>query len=87
MSWHSAIFWLAAACVGVGRFLVPGHDLSWPGAYEAGAHVWVGVAGLLWVQNARWTRIAGIPVWLDPHGYGLAFWGLALFELVMFLCR
>ncbi len=87
MSWRTVIFWLAAACVGVGRFLVPGHDLSPAGFYEAFSHIWVGIAGLLWVQNARWTRIAGIPVWLDPHGYGLVFWGLAALELTMFLLR
>lgn len=88
MSGRNIIFWLSVTLVGAGRFLVPGHDLSWPGVYEAFAHIWVGVAGLLWVQNARWAKVSGvIPVWLDSYGYGLAFWGLATFELVMFLLR
>jgi hypothetical protein len=25
-----------------GRLVIPGHKLSWPGTYEAMAHVWVG---------------------------------------------
>lgn len=32
--------------VGVGRYLVPGHDLSLPGTYEAFAHIWVGAVGM-----------------------------------------
>ena len=26
----------------LGRFIVPGHHLSWDGTYEAFAHIWVG---------------------------------------------
>lgn len=33
--------------VTIGRFYVPGHDLSWPGTYEGLAHIWVG-ALLVW---------------------------------------
>lgn len=34
---------LASVAVAIGRFLIPGHDLSWAGTYEAMAHIWVGV--------------------------------------------
>ncbi len=33
---------LSSLLIGVGRFTVPGHDLSWPGSYEAFSHIWVG---------------------------------------------
>lgn len=38
-----ALLVAVSALVGLGRFLIPGHDLSWPGTYEAMAHIWVGV--------------------------------------------
>ena len=34
---------MGSVLVGLGRFTVPGHGLSWPGTYEAFAHIWVGV--------------------------------------------
>lgn len=36
---------LLCSCVlvGIGRFMVPGHGLSWPGTYEAFAHILVGM--------------------------------------------
>lgn len=36
------VVFLGSVAVAVGRFLVPGHGLSWPGSYEAFAHLWVG---------------------------------------------
>jgi hypothetical protein len=33
---------LISILVFTGRMLVPGHDLSWAGTYEAFAHIWVG---------------------------------------------
>lgn len=38
------MWWVIALSllVGIGRFFVPGHGLSWPGTYEAMAHIWVG---------------------------------------------
>lgn len=33
---------VASFLVGLGRFLVPGHGLSWAGSYEAFAHILVG---------------------------------------------
>ena len=41
----------------VGRFLVPGHPLSLPGSYEAGAHIWVGV--LIAMSVLCWDRELG----------------------------
>ena len=37
-------FWviLISLLCGIGRFFIPGHDLSLPGTYEAFAHIWVG---------------------------------------------
>jgi hypothetical protein len=34
---------VASVAVAVGRFTVPSHGFSWPGTYEAIAHIWVGV--------------------------------------------
>lgn len=67
------------ALVIVGRCTVPGHGLSWPGTYEAAAHIWVG--WLLAVcfrkktePKTRWTAIAALTV-------------ATVFETVMFLTR
>lgn len=43
------LFWPAAVAVAVGRWFVPGHGLSWPGTYEALAHIWAGIMlALIW---------------------------------------
>lgn len=34
---------LVTGIVGELRFYIPGHNLSWPGTYEAMAHIWVGI--------------------------------------------
>jgi uncharacterized membrane protein AbrB (regulator of aidB expression) len=34
---------LLTVLVALGRFLVPGHNATLPGTYEAFAHIWVGV--------------------------------------------
>ena len=34
---------LVSVLVAAGRFTIPGHGVSWPGTYEAMAHIWVGV--------------------------------------------
>lgn len=34
---------ISTAFIVVGRFTVPSHGLSWPGSYEAIAHIWVGL--------------------------------------------
>jgi hypothetical protein len=33
---------LMSVAVAVLRFAIPGHGLSWPGTYEAFAHIWIG---------------------------------------------
>lgn len=64
--------------VGLGRFLVPGHNLSWAGTYEAVAHIWVGVLLVLcwqWCKQAKgWTPV-------------LCLAAITLLEVVMFMCR
>jgi hypothetical protein len=43
---QASVTWLIAigsVLVAGGRFTVPGHGVSWPGSYEAVAHIWVGV--------------------------------------------
>jgi len=43
---QSKTTWLivvGSVLVAGGRFTVPGHAVSWPGSYEAMAHIWVGV--------------------------------------------
>ncbi len=54
---------ISALLIVVGRFTVPSHGLSWPGSYEAIAHIWVGIlcAGIYYewgTTNAWW--IAGV---------------------------
>lgn len=34
---------IGSLLIAAGRFAIPGHGLSWPGSYEAVAHIWVGV--------------------------------------------
>ena len=59
--------------VGIGRFLIPGHNLSWPGTYDGMAHIWVGVLLCLSFQKNRFA-IAAVMV-------------LTVLEIVMFLLR
>jgi hypothetical protein len=45
---------------GLGRFFIQGHDVSWPGTYEAFAHIWVGILLVFCfskVKEVRWTSI------------------------------
>jgi len=66
-----------ALAVFLGRFSVPGHGLTgWPGAYEALAHIALGVmlGAAIWREDLR-----GVALWIVA--------GLSLFELVMFLSR
>ncbi len=82
------IMCIAAVLIAIGRFLIPGHDLSLSGTYEAFAHIWVGAIGTFWLQNARWVWLGGIfPVWIDPYGYAILLLGLTTLETVMFMLR
>lgn len=47
-----------SALVGIGRFLIPGHALTWPGTYESMAHIWVGVLLCLSFQKNRFAIAA-----------------------------
>ena len=46
---------LASVAIAMGRFTVPGHGLSWPGSYEAFAHIWVGI--LIAISFSRALRV------------------------------
>lgn len=47
---------LGSVLVALGRFFVPGHGLSWPGTYEAFAHLWCGflLGVVAFRPNGRW---------------------------------
>jgi hypothetical protein len=58
---------LLGLLIGVGRFFVPGHGLSFAGTYEAFAHIGVGVLLVLAFQRehrktALWCLIAIIAI-------------------------
>ena len=67
---------LSALIVGLGRFTVPGHGLSWPGTYEAFSHIWIGwmIGAAAFKKEHRALAIVLLVV-------------LSLFELWMFLNR
>lgn len=54
----------SAVLVSVGRFTVPGHGLSWPGSYEAFAHIWIGVMAtttyFCWRKPAGWASLIAL---------------------------
>ncbi len=60
-----------------GRFTVTGHGLSWPGTYEAFAHICMGY--LIGVAILRYGD--------ERHVAVLAVGLLSTFELLMFLIR
>lgn len=70
-----AVF-LGSVVIAIGRFLVPGHGLSWSGTYEAFAHLWVGfLFGVLTFRPAdRWFVAAVL-------------FAITMLETVLFLLR
>lgn len=54
--------WIAllSLLVAFGRFLIPGHELSPAGTYEALAHIWVGVLLVLAIQKGQVHQKAAI---------------------------
>lgn len=65
--------------VGLSRFLIPGHNLSWAGAVEALAHIWIGALLVFCFQHDPANR---------PSRRTLGWWSLgmlAILETVMFL--
>jgi hypothetical protein len=69
---------VTAVLISIGRFTVPGHGLSWPGSYEALAHIWIGV--MVAVTYYRWR---------SPTGWAAltALVATSALETVMFLTR
>lgn len=57
---------LGSVLVAAGRFAVPGHGVSWPGSYEAVAHIWVGILICLGFtgnhRKAAWIALASTSV-------------------------
>jgi hypothetical protein len=50
---------------GLGRFFIQGHDVSWPGTYEAFAHIWVGILLVFCfskVKEVRWISILSLTI-------------------------
>ena len=71
---HGIICVLAVAVL-IGRLMVPGHDLSWPGTYEAFAHLIIGFfIGLCFIKEYR-TLCLGAIIFLT------------IFETIMFFTR
>jgi hypothetical protein len=69
-------FWGTCLLFVAGRFAVPGHGLSWPGTYEALAHIWVGaVLAAWWFDRRNWLA------------YAAALGATTALEVVMFLNR
>jgi hypothetical protein len=69
---------LLSLLVAIGRFFIPGHNLTWPGTYEAFAHIWVGflIAVIVFFWNSRQALAAGLC---------LIF--ISVLEIIMFLLR
>lgn len=66
---------LVSLLVGILRFAVPGHDLSWPGTYEAFAHIWVGALLVFCFDKSKRTiAISSLSV-------------ITVLEAVMFVLR
>ena len=70
----TAFMIISGLAVGLGRFTVPGHGLSWPGTYEAFSHIWLGwiIGVAMFERDYRWLAIVLATL-------------LSLFELWMFL--
>lgn len=64
---------LATIVISVLRFFVPGHDLSWPGTYEAFAHILVGMLIMNGIRAEKYSW------WLLG--------GATALETIMFLLR
>lgn len=54
------VFWVSCLLVIGGRFLIPGHGLSWAGTYEAVVHIWVGIVLAAWWYTRRRFYLAGL---------------------------
>lgn len=67
------VIFFSAVAVAAGRLTVPGHGLSWPGSYEAFAHIWVGAMLVLALQKNKLALVLLI--------------ALTVFETVMFFQR
>jgi len=49
---------LVSIFIGIGRFTIPGHEISYNGSYEAFAHIWVGALLVLAFQKRKAAILA-----------------------------
>lgn len=74
----SLVILIASVGIAIGRLLIPGHDVSWPGTYEALAHIFVGM-----LLYACFTEP-------EKHVRRFALWclvAITVLEVVMFMRR
>lgn len=71
--------------IGLLRFTVPGHGLSWPGTYEAFAHIWVGV--LIGFGLRGKSIEEGLTVFSEREKAWALLTCLTLLEIVVFLIQ
>jgi hypothetical protein len=79
---------LASALIGLGRFLVPGHDLTWSGAYQDFAHILVGVLLVFcFLRPSAWF-LTCYPATVEVRRAAiLCLLSITLLEIVMFAAR
>jgi hypothetical protein len=77
---------VSSLLIALGRFTVPGHELSWAGTYEAFAHIWVGILLTLGFYGCRFTSFREFfkSIWWQPLVYLFVVTNL---ETIMFLLR
>ncbi len=75
------LFIVVSILVAVGRFFIPGHDLSWAGTYEAFAHIWVGMLLAVIIED----KLKGKRILRSDPFICLVL--ITLLEVVMFLLR
>ncbi len=76
---------LLSLLVAIGRFYVPGHDLSWPGTYEAMAHIWVGALLVYCLKDSSGPTTG--PMIKTRVTAFICLCAITLVETVMFLLR
>ena len=57
-------------------FGIHGHRLSWPGTFEAFAHIWIGFLLALWIFERKYRRVAWV-----------SFAAITVIETVMFFIQ
>lgn len=87
MNYNLIIVVLLSILVGFGRFLVPGHDLSLAGSYEALAHIWVGVLITLAFFVPKTSYSYMYEGYLTSYAAMFFLGSLTILEAIMFFLR